>query len=261
MPCDEGEDDDAGGRGSAGPGAEKLMLKGKEVISDPQRQYEIAKTVHAACHGGINKMTKTIAQKYHWVRIKETVSLVISNCPGCKDYGKHGGEDGSASGGVNGTDDQTVTFGAETMQHGETVTTTHSSGPELGDVVTPASVSHDTLAQTRVRYSTYDPYNPYTAPSPTVDPQLMHNSTDHYNTYPSDHGIHHGPNTNNGIDTTMTNEMSMHNDDHDHQRDHRHDETTRYQVMDAERAAMAAREALRGFAGGGETEESTATEV
>ena len=64
---------------------EKLMLKDKEVVSDPQRQYEIARVVHASQHGGINKTTATIAEKFHWVRIKETVSLVIKNCPDCKD--------------------------------------------------------------------------------------------------------------------------------------------------------------------------------
>ena len=67
---------------------ERLMLKDKEVIADPQRQYEVARQVHAQGHGGINKTTATIAEKYHWVRIKETVSLVIKNCPDCKEIGK-----------------------------------------------------------------------------------------------------------------------------------------------------------------------------
>lgn len=64
---------------------DRLMLKGKEVISDPHRQYEIARTVHLVGHGGINKTTATIADKYHWVRIKETVSAAIRNCIECKD--------------------------------------------------------------------------------------------------------------------------------------------------------------------------------
>ncbi|KAK4691045.1 hypothetical protein P7C71_g5875, partial [Lecanoromycetidae sp. Uapishka_2] len=64
---------------------ERLMLKDKEVVSDPQRQYEISRKVHTQGHGGINKTTATIAEKYHWVRIKETVSLVIKNCPECKE--------------------------------------------------------------------------------------------------------------------------------------------------------------------------------
>ena len=70
------------------PTEDRLMLKDKEVISDPQRQYEIAKTVHSQHHGGINKTTATIAEKFHWVRIKETVSLVIRNCPECKELSK-----------------------------------------------------------------------------------------------------------------------------------------------------------------------------
>jgi GNAT superfamily N-acetyltransferase len=64
---------------------DKLMLKGKEVISDPHKQYEIARTAHAVTHGGINKTTASIAEKYHWVRIKETVSAAIRNCSECKD--------------------------------------------------------------------------------------------------------------------------------------------------------------------------------
>jgi GNAT superfamily N-acetyltransferase len=65
-----------------------LMLKDKEVISDPQRQYEIARGVHNQAHAGINKTTATIAERYHWSRIKETVSDVIRNCTECKDAGK-----------------------------------------------------------------------------------------------------------------------------------------------------------------------------
>lgn len=64
------------------------MLKDKEVISDPNVQYEIAKQTHVLSHGGINKTTAIIATKYHWVRIKETVSHVIKNCPECKDSSK-----------------------------------------------------------------------------------------------------------------------------------------------------------------------------
>ena len=69
-------------------GGERLMLKDKEVVADPQRQYEIARQVHVLQHGGINKTTATIAEKFHWVRIKETVSLVIKNCADCKEMTK-----------------------------------------------------------------------------------------------------------------------------------------------------------------------------
>ncbi|KAJ5760619.1 Acyl-CoA N-acyltransferase [Penicillium odoratum] len=64
---------------------DKLMLKDKEVVSDPQQQYEIAKEVHLRQHAGINKTTAAIAIKYHWVRIKETVNRVIRDCPQCKE--------------------------------------------------------------------------------------------------------------------------------------------------------------------------------
>ncbi|KAH6637671.1 hypothetical protein C7974DRAFT_389962 [Boeremia exigua] len=67
---------------------EKLWLKGKEVLSDAQRQYEIARDVHHKSHGGINKTTAAIAESYHWVRIKETVSQVIRNCPECSEMNK-----------------------------------------------------------------------------------------------------------------------------------------------------------------------------
>ncbi|KAF7597488.1 hypothetical protein BBP40_003735 [Aspergillus hancockii] len=64
---------------------EKLMLKDKEVVSDPQQQYDIAREIHVQQHAGINKTTAAIAVKYHWVRIKETVSRVIRDCPQCKE--------------------------------------------------------------------------------------------------------------------------------------------------------------------------------
>ena len=73
---------------AADGGPEKLMLKGKEVIAEPQRQYEFAKETHEQQHGGINKTTATIAERYHWVRIKETVSAVIKNCIDCKENPK-----------------------------------------------------------------------------------------------------------------------------------------------------------------------------
>ncbi|KAF3926443.1 hypothetical protein AA313_de0206317 [Arthrobotrys entomopaga] len=61
----------------------KLMLKDKEVISDPQKQYEIARDLHKISHGGINKTTAQIADKYHWIQIKRTVSQVLKNCLEC----------------------------------------------------------------------------------------------------------------------------------------------------------------------------------
>ena len=66
-----------------------LMLKDKEVISDPMRQMAVARRSHEeGGHAGINKTTSVIAEKYHWSRIKETVSDVIRTCEQCKDLGK-----------------------------------------------------------------------------------------------------------------------------------------------------------------------------
>lgn len=65
-----------------------LMLKDKEVISDPARQYDIARRVHAQQHAGINKTTATIAERYHWRGIKDTVSDVIRGCAECEDGAK-----------------------------------------------------------------------------------------------------------------------------------------------------------------------------
>lgn len=69
-----------------------LMLKDKEVISDPARQYEIAKQTHAlGQHAGINKTTATITEKYHWRGIKDTVLDVIRLCAECEDKSSNNG--------------------------------------------------------------------------------------------------------------------------------------------------------------------------
>lgn len=65
-----------------------LMLKDKEVVSDAARQYDIARQVHALQHAGINKTTATIAERYHWRGIKDTVSDVIRQCTACEDGAK-----------------------------------------------------------------------------------------------------------------------------------------------------------------------------
>ncbi|OWB59677.1 hypothetical protein B5S29_g538 [[Candida] boidinii] len=63
----------------------KLYLKGKEVISDPAKQLRICTEVHMQHHGGINKTTSTITERYHWSRIKDTVAQAIKNCKECRD--------------------------------------------------------------------------------------------------------------------------------------------------------------------------------
>lgn len=66
----------------------KLMLKGKEVVSDPVRQLQICTEIHMTNHGGINKTTSLITEKYHWTRIKDTVATAIKSCPECRDLAK-----------------------------------------------------------------------------------------------------------------------------------------------------------------------------
>jgi len=66
-----------------GEEVDQLFLKNREVVIDPQKQYEIARRVHIADHSGINKTTTKIANDFHWVRIKSTVQQVIKNCPEC----------------------------------------------------------------------------------------------------------------------------------------------------------------------------------
>ncbi|ORY58700.1 uncharacterized protein BCR38DRAFT_413023 [Pseudomassariella vexata] len=75
-----------------------LMLKDKEVISDPDRQMDIARRLHeGGSHSGINKTTAMIAERYHWSRIKETVSDVIRLCGECKELGKMPVQNAAAS--------------------------------------------------------------------------------------------------------------------------------------------------------------------
>jgi hypothetical protein len=66
--------------------SEKLFLKDKEVIPDLETQTGIARQMHLANgHAGINKTTGAIAERYHWVRIKDTASLVIKECRKCSE--------------------------------------------------------------------------------------------------------------------------------------------------------------------------------
>lgn len=61
-----------------------LMHGDKEVISDPLRQFEIARAVHADTgHAGINRTTTTIRERYHWRSIKDTATEAIKKCDKC----------------------------------------------------------------------------------------------------------------------------------------------------------------------------------
>lgn len=66
----------------------KLMLKDREVVSEPERQIQIATEVHKQSHAGINKSTSIITESYHWTRIKETVAAAIRNCVECREVAR-----------------------------------------------------------------------------------------------------------------------------------------------------------------------------
>lgn len=63
----------------------KLMLRDKEVVSDPLKQLEICTEYHQSSHGGINKTTCQVSERYHWTRIKDTVATAIKNCTECRE--------------------------------------------------------------------------------------------------------------------------------------------------------------------------------
>lgn len=101
---------------------EKLWLKGKEVISDVNRQVEIATEVHRASHGGINKTTAAIAEAWHWVRIKETVGKVIREC----------GECGEMNRGLSAVRSQTRGSASASMSTGTAIGTGTSAPQSVG---------------------------------------------------------------------------------------------------------------------------------
>ncbi|KAK5662149.1 hypothetical protein OQA88_8054 [Cercophora sp. LCS_1] len=138
-----------------------LMLKDKEVISDPQRQYEIARKVHNQSHAGINKSTATIAEQYHWSRIKETVSDVIRNCHECKELGKASASSSSTT---------QIPITTNTNNTASTSTSTKRPHPDtLAGAPTSKRASPSPLILTDNPASTTKP-NPSALPDPTTHP-------------------------------------------------------------------------------------------
>ncbi|KAG8409711.1 acetyltransferase [Metarhizium acridum] len=183
---------------------DKLMLKDKEVISDPGRQYEIARNVHAIHHGGINKTTATIAEKFHWSRIKETVSDVIRACGECKELGKTPNPGGNRRNGSAGTPTSSATpsggLGGNDAQRRQA----QSPVPQQdGDVdagrVLALQQSRAGLVDSLSRpdpASTQGPYaNPsdisVLAPAHQDDHMLHHDAHSHAGRHPAPHGHHH----------------------------------------------------------------------
>lgn len=156
---------------------DKLMLKGKEVVSDPHKQYDIARAVHSVGHGGINKTTASIAEKYHWVRIKETVSAAIRNCPECKDTNAPKPLTTSTNSRRSAPRDTEETNGNGTGSSTRRVVAAGSS-PEITSNVNPGASppshqhdQHDPHLHSHVPMAHIQQYNHY--PDMPVDPQLM----------------------------------------------------------------------------------------
>jgi hypothetical protein len=80
--ADEERESGAGG-GGGGEVVEKLFLRDKEVVSSARRQFAIARALHARHHGGINRTTASIAERFHWLRIKDMATLAIRQCETC----------------------------------------------------------------------------------------------------------------------------------------------------------------------------------
>ncbi|KAL8708806.1 MAG: hypothetical protein Q9220_006367 [cf. Caloplaca sp. 1 TL-2023] len=202
LPAEDGSDS-----------GERLMLKDKEVVSDPQRQYEISRQVHASQHGGINKTTATIAEKYHWVRIKETVSLVIKNCPDCKDSMRPASTmrsfaDAQSVGGIstrsrrdnnsnnNGNDAHPVNDTNNLIERLVDFTDLQSpsSAPDHHSMHThdlSISAPPHSMADMHHHHHHHHTHLPPPSPSPydnlPLDPQIIHN----HNDSPSQHQSHH----------------------------------------------------------------------
>lgn len=146
---------------------EKLWLKGKEVIADPQQQYEIARDIHHKSHGGINKTTAAIAELYHWVRIKETVSQVIRNCPECSEMNK------GLSAMRQGQNQARSASGFQPSQVGQSPLTTPPIQYPTAQPPRPDSPSNQLqleTAQHHVPFSQYAAHSDFPMP---VDPALM----------------------------------------------------------------------------------------
>lgn len=161
------------------------MLKDKEVISDPVRQFDIARRVHALQHGGINKTTATIAEKYHWSRIKETVSDVIRSCTECRELSKTPNPGGVRKAAV--VTASTNTTGGERAKGGVVVTASeHENDSRLQDGTamdgTMTLTDHDAMPSIS-QVSSNQPPSPFANPADislvTSSHPLQHSPYDH----------------------------------------------------------------------------------
>lgn len=236
---------------------EKLMLKDKEVVSDPQQQYEIARQIHLQQHGGINKTTATIALQYHWVRIKETVSMVIKNCPQCKETPK-------APPGHT-TDNGFKREKAPNPDPSPNPTDAPVEMPPCDFTTPPDQLIHGlpydskqdpfSSAHPPVMHESVDVMNDYT--DIPLDPQIMDDIQQHLPRFQSDDGVDdpYGQNT-------LHDPHSLQHTDFDHTQLQHHDHTNDYQVDDddemiASQAAAALRQQAMGLVDASHLENDT----
>lgn len=66
-----------------------LFLKEKEVISNVNDQFRIAREIHEDGHHGINRTTTLITKKYHWNKVKTTVKKIVADCMVCQGSSKN----------------------------------------------------------------------------------------------------------------------------------------------------------------------------
>jgi hypothetical protein len=112
--ADEAAEEERGGEQRGGEVVEKLFLRDKEVVSSARRQYAIARALHARHHGGINRTTASIAERFHWLRIKDTATLAIRNCEACSRTAGGGNGNGGTAPAAAGTGN--VLLAAEGLQ-------------------------------------------------------------------------------------------------------------------------------------------------
>ncbi|KAF4462988.1 acetyltransferase [Fusarium albosuccineum] len=170
---------------------DKLMLKDKEVISDPARQFDIARRVHVQQHGGINKTTATIAEKYHWSRIKETVSDVIRSCVECKELGKTPNPGGARKAAANNGGRRSAASGGGGSEHQVRAASPPTQVLPLQDHTIMSTLSQPSPDHTPSPYANPADISliapPHTLQTDSIDHTLHSHHDPHSHTHPHQH--------------------------------------------------------------------------
>lgn len=65
-------------------GVLRYKRNGAVVVIDVAEQVRVATELHRENHNGINKMQRSISERYFWSGIRETIVQVIQSCPDCR---------------------------------------------------------------------------------------------------------------------------------------------------------------------------------